>query len=84
MKRRSGSVTASTPTGAKLSECGFGNLFWIATARRRGDLNDFFGDNDHDRIIAINEIERAQRKRVGFISASRLDPVQACLSRESD
>ena len=58
---------ASMPTGAKLSECGFGNLFWIAAARRRGDLNDFFGDDVRDRIIAINKIERAQSKRVGFI-----------------
>jgi hypothetical protein len=55
------------PTGAKLSERGFGNHFWIATAGRRGDLNDFFCDDVYDRIIAINKIERAQRKRVRLV-----------------
>jgi hypothetical protein len=55
------------PTGAKLPERGFGNLSWIATAGGRGDLNDFFGDDVRDRVVAINKIERVQRKRVGFI-----------------
>jgi hypothetical protein len=55
------------PSGAKLSDRGFGNLFWIANAGRYGDLNDLFGDDVRDWIIAINKIERAQRKRVRLI-----------------
>jgi hypothetical protein len=55
---------------AKLSERGFGNLFWIATARRRGDLNDFFGDDVRDRIVAINKIERASAKVYALFSLS--------------
>jgi hypothetical protein len=71
--------------GAKLSERGFGNLFWIAAARRRGDLNDFFGDDVRDRIITINKSERASvaQKRTPY-SASRLDPVPASVPKESD
>ena len=52
----------STRSRGKLFDCSVGNLSWIVNTGRY-DFDDFFGDDIHDRIITINEIERAQRKR---------------------
>jgi hypothetical protein len=48
----------------KLFDCGLGNLFGIADARR-ADLNDLAGDDVCHRIVAINEVQLAQGVGVG-------------------
>ena len=76
-------VGASMPTGAKLSERGLGNLFWIANAGRHRDLNDFFGDDVRDPVIAINKIERLQCKRVRLVQPLDLVRPQQVLRKKA-
>src|SRR6516164_4611082 len=84
MKPRSGSVGATMPRGAKLSKRSFGNLFWIATAGGHCDLNDFFGDDFRDRIIAINKIGASAAQTCTPCSASRPGPAAVLRKKAID